>query len=274
MRISTKTNTEKMDEWSESRVKGSPKQKPPRYDKRRKHYVEDDPDLKRKEDKDVSMKYAIDMICCLALTRGDIPSYSDIDILSNRVSKYASSPKQWPQIVSIVKEYFDKKARYTRVMKSPDGKTFMHGDPLPMRSISVESSEEPFYPSSLSESDIELLMKNAKSLLDPWYVDRNKDAAYRKALDEAIWTLDDGKYQGKIDAPTYIVILNDLLGVEDLKNSIDQFDLMDYFGKPADSDIDSDTTDGEKWKKYFENAKPIQYDKEDKYIENFRDPTV
>jgi len=179
MRQATKSETQKKDEWSESKVKPDSKVKPPRYDKRRKHYKEQDNDLEDShETKEMSLR------------------------------SRSAFVKELTELSHVV----HKQAMYTRIVPSEDGMTFVEGEPVPTRQTDtatwpVWTKGESLRISDITAADLQHIINAAYEVLDPRY---DRDASLRKALDETLWTLDGGKYTSKIDAPTYLILLNGL----------------------------------------------------------------
>jgi len=303
-RVATKSEAEKQDEYSKGQIKPAPKEKPPRYDKRKERYREDDSDLQRKkEKKDLSMKSHVaieEAAIRLALQfRGVNPDLGDVRAIHASVDVDINDPRSWPTLAAATFARLDsryKQARYTRVTRSPCGTKFIQGEPLPERQTNtatwpVWNRVEPFNPSMITADDHDRLVTTAKTSVDARVLADNRDAAFRKALDETIWSLDGGKYAGKIDAPTYLTLLNRLGGLDyDLHHEVyvpsevneqkradkkDQFfDPSQYYGRPADSHIDPGVTKDERWRKLFEDGGVIQRDPDDDYLDNFRNPTI
>jgi hypothetical protein len=303
LHCATKSEAEKQDEWSESRVKPETKAKPPRYDRRRKHYKEDDPDLSMKEEKkDLKRSNHIALeqaIVRLAMRhRGVDPTYGDVRAICASVGDMdVTDPAEWPRLASATFNVLDstyKQARYVRVLPNEDGTGFKQGPALPDRRM--DDATWPVWPQrpelmdrDLSEADCRDLVVVARKLLDRKRLKENRDAAFRKALDEAIWTHDNGKFQAKVDAPTYLVLLNTLASakydltrevyvpteVNEQKRSEQMpFDPTQYWGRPADSHIDPGVTKDEKWRKLFEDGGAQQYDDDEPYMEHFVNPTI
>ena len=302
-RTATKTEEQKRDEHSEGRVRPAPKQKPPRYDRHRKHHEEHDPDLdEKKEKKDLSMKSHVaieEAAIRLALQfRGTAPDLADVRAINASVDVDIEDPRSWPLLAAATFARMDKRklARATRVRRTPDGLSFEHGEPGPERQVDtatwpVWTKVVPFKPSAITADDHDRLVEVAKTAVDASVLADNRDAAFRKALDETIWSLDGGKYAGKIDAPTYLTLLNRVAEagyelhrevyvpteVNEQRRAEEKdkfFDHTQYWGKPADSHIDPGVTKGERWRKLFEDGGVIQRDPEDDYLDNYRNPTL
>ena len=206
-RFATKSETDKQDEWSSSRIKPETKSKPPRYDKRRKHYKESDPDLDMSsENKDLTRRGHLNSaICFVAMKHASVkPTPTDIRLISAQVSGDVSDPLTWPVIASVTLSHFsrtDKVAKYTRIVPTSNG--FTQGEPLPVR--------------------FETLLTT-----DP-----------------------EGYYVGD-----------------------NFFDPHEFFGKPANSFIDSGTNQNEKWRQIFEFGGTLKRDSEDPYLEKFKNPSI
>jgi len=303
-RVATKSESDKQDEWSKSRVKPNSKQKPPRYDRRREHYTEDDSDLENeKEKKDLSMKSHIaieEAACRLALQfRGVNLDLADVRAIRSKVDGDVGDPRFWPVLAAATfarVSHRRKTAKYTRVTPSACGTKFVQGEPLPDRQTDtatwpVWNKITPFHPALITSDDHDRIVGVAKTSVDARVLEYNRDAAYRKALDETIWGLDGGKYASKIDAPTYLALLNRLGGLDYNLNhevyiptEVDEqkraetktkfFDHTQYWGKPADSHIDPGVTKEERWRKLFEDGGVIERDPDEDYLDNFRNPTI
>ena len=294
--ISTKSESERQDEWSDSKVKPAPDSKPPRYDKRRKHYEEGDPDLDKK-DKDLSMKDAAfeEIVCRLALQhRGILPDYSDVFSIKSSIEGDVSDPSFWPRLAKATFSRIDsryRKARSHRIVPSADGRSFEQTELLPSRQVGsgnwpIWEKEPPLYPAHITSADHDILLREASKIIDKKVLAYDSDIAFRKALDETIWSYDSGKYQSKMDAPSYLALLNRLskanldlikdtyIPHQDVKTSYEVFNPENYWGKPADSHIDSGVSKEEKWRKLFEYGGVYEHDEDEPYMKGFFNPNL
>lgn len=314
-RQSTKTEAEKEDEQAEAHAKPTPKLKPPRYDRRNRRMETEDDDISMKEEKkELSMKNARiateQAICRLAMQFRQIaPDLEDVNIISSSVEGDISDPAFWPRLAKATFNHIDQKyrnARYRRIVPSADGRRFEMGAPRLPRTTDdptwpVWTKQDVMKPASVTEVDLDEIVRIAQANLDPVLARFRREMAFRQALDMAIGTLDQGRFQNTIDAPLYLELLNRMAGsAYDLKtevyvpSDIDQgeksaqphgtdpydrwsgepLDPYKYWGRPADSFIDPGVTKDEAWRKHFEHAGPYEFDADEPYMETLENPTV
>lgn len=314
-RLSTKNRTDKEDEQAAERIKPAPKQKPPRYDLRRDIIKDKDPDLDKK-DKDLSMNYKDiggstanpldEAICLVSMRMRSIsPDVRDVDMVRAALTKQGAvesdltNPHFYPVLAKATLNHIDRRykhARYLRVVPSADGRRFEMGAPvLPRNPIDPLRPEHTkaltIKPSMVTDEDHNILIAAAQKLIDPTLMNWHKDIAYRNALDMAISTVEDGKYDHMLDAENYLACLNklstanlDLTADTYVPDDLNQgkvktyevtgepFDMFDYYGEPVEEEID--VHKDEEWKKHFDHPEPYAYDKDEPYMKNFKNPKV
>jgi len=313
VRLSTKSDAEKEDESVRDMSRPLPKDKPPRRDKSNHKIKIDDPDLDTR-DKDLSMNRKdiggsaspMDSAICLISMRlrGLNPSLADVTAIRGVLARQGATNSDltnarfYPVLAAATLGHIDrhyKHAKYVRIQPSSDGRRFEMGSPVlprdpndPRAPLSTKSKA--IKPSMINEVDHDALVTAAKGLVDPILLQHRKDVALRNALDMAIHTLEDGKYDHMLDANTYLAVLNKLSG-EDLDlaketfvsadaekdqpklyDEIGDFDPMAYFGQPVVTEIDVHKQ--EAWKQHFEHAGPYEYNSDEPYMARFSNPNV
>lgn len=316
-RQSTKSDSQKEDEDVGELSRTPPREKPPRKDLRRHKIRIEDPDLDAK-DKDMSMNRKdiggsagspLDAAICLVAMRlrGVTPSARDVMAIRQGLAKQGAvesdltNPRFYPVLASATLGQLDsrnKTALYQRVLPSSDGRRFEMGAPVlprdpkdPHKPISTKWTT--INPSSIVEADHNILVAAAKKLIDKTLLSYNRDAAFRNALDMAISTFEDGKYEHMLDANNYLEVLNKLAHAKlDLtvdtyvpddvsyprkastgtKYEMKSFDPFAFYGKPVETEIDVHKQ--EAWKRHFEHPEPYLTDPDEPYMKEFRNPRV
>ena len=269
LRKATKDRAEKEDERVDQKRKPAPKAKPPRYDSRTKALKVDDPDLD-KDDKDLSMNYkdiggsehALDEAICLVAMRfrGITPDAQDLMLVKASVGEAdLTDPREFPRLASETFKVIDAKykhARLRRVMPTKDGRRFTMGPPLEPRDETdplwpVWTQVRPMRPAYVTEGDVNAIIAAAKERIDLRLYKYNRDVALREALDMTLATLNNGRFEHMLDAPTYTAVLVKLSGSDmdltedtyvptqshnpDLKYIQDKpFDPYQWWGRPAE----------------------------------------
>jgi hypothetical protein len=295
-------------------VRPAPKKKPPRYD-RRKHTIDtEDPDLDKK-DKDLSMNYKdiggssghpLDAAISLVAMRlrGLSPSMRDVVMIRRGLEARGvtasdlTNPRLYPVLASATLNHLDshtKLARYLRVRPSGDGRRFEMGPPVmprdpndPLKPLSTKWRS--IKPAAITEEDHKVLVAAAKKLIDKTLLEYNRDVAFRNALDMAISTVEDGKYDHMLDAANYLAVLNKLANakldltkdtyVADDVNTQKKpktyeptpFDPHEYFGKQVNEK--GDVHKDEPWRKHFDHPGPYDYNPDEPYMKDFVNRTV
>jgi len=305
----TKSPAEREEEQIQQQVKPAPKQKPPRYDRRNKRLDVEDDDLEN-EDKDLSMNYkdiggsetALDEAICLVAMkfRGIAPDGEDTMLIKRSLGTCdLTDARSYPKVATAVLSHMDAKykhARLRRVYPTSDMRRFEMTEPMEPRDLEdplwpVSTKVVLFKPAYVNEDDLNRIMKEALGSVDPTLLKYNKDIALREALDMTLRTLNGGKYEHTLDAPTYLSVLTKLAD-EDLDLTKDTylpedydpnptikylqgepFDPHDWWGRPV-RPVETDVHKNDEWKKHFEHAGPYEYESDEAYMENFKNPTV
>lgn len=309
-RHATKSPSEREDEQVEHQIKPAPKKKPPRYDRRNKRIEDKDTDSHVDEkDKDLSMNYkdiggsetALDEAICLVAMRfrGIAPDLEDVSIIKARLGSVdLCDARSFPRLASATFAQIDQKyrhARLRRVMPSADGRRFEMGPPLEPRDTTdplwpVSTKVVPFKPAAVTAEDLEHILTSSKGAVDPVLYDYNRGVAYREALDKTLNTLNGGKYEHMLDAPTYLSVLTKLTA-EDIDLTKDTyvptendpnssvkyvqdvpFDPHQWWGKPAEGHID--VHKDEKWRQLFDGPGVRQRDEDEPWMDRYQNPYV
>ena len=82
---------------------------------------------------------------------------------------------------------------------------------VPRGDISVEDSVTPRTQYDVTNDDLQAISKYAKKIMDPVIKEYDVKVATEDALTRAIATLDDGKFDHKINANTYNLLMDNLV---------------------------------------------------------------
>ena len=145
----------------------SPKMKPPRYDRRTPRIDSDDNDIKHQK----------------------VDNTRDID--KAYVPKKVATMDRTKLAKKIAAEYFSAKRIIEEVVPRADGTD----------TIAAFKSYEPI--TAIDQSDMDKIVKDAKSRVDSDLKGYNKMIAARTALDLSIWSCEDGKYQARVTDSLY-----------------------------------------------------------------------
>jgi hypothetical protein len=235
--------------------------------------------------------------------RGVTPSIRDVATIRNGLVKQGAvesdltNPRFYPVLATATLGHLDshyKTAVYQRVLPSSDGRRFEMGAPVLPRDPAdphkpINTKWRTINPSMVGASDHNVLVAAAKKLIDKTLLKSNRHAAFRNALDMAISTYEDGKYDHMLDANNYLEVLNKLSNakldlVEDTyvpddinnpgkaKAKPGGFDPFSYYGKPVEMEIDVHKQ--EAWKRHFEHPEPYITNPDEPYMKDFRNPRV
>lgn len=313
LRQSTKSDSQKEDEDVGELSRTPPKVKPPRKDLQRHKIRVEDPDLDTK-DKDLSMNRKdiggsagspLDAAICLVAMRlrGTTPSIRDVTAIRSSLTKQGATesdltnPRFYPVLASATLGQLDKQVKtalYQRVLPSSDGRRFEMGPPVLPRDPAdprkpISTKWRTINPRDVGVADHNILVAAAKKLIDKTLLKYNRDVAFRSALDMAISTYEDGKYDHMLDASNYLEVLNKLSNAkldltEDtyVPNDVNSpgtaqskpwlFDPFSYYGKPVVMDVDVHKQ--EAWKQHFDHPEPYTINPDEPYMSKFRNPRV
>lgn len=104
-----------------------------------------------------------------------------------------------PEILNNARHYFNHE----------NGKTIIE-ECVPRGDLKQEDQIMPRNQGDLKDEDLRDLAKYANSIIDDVISSYDSDVAKEDALTKAIWSLGNGKYQGRVNASTYSLILEEM----------------------------------------------------------------
>jgi len=207
VRISTLTQSEKFDRESEARAtKRMPKQKPPRRDRRKNKLRNTDPDLTMEADKKDLKRSSVERLVLRVAHDyyNTHMSYVDVDDIVTRVAAESDPVRLATKVHAAVR---NKTASAMRIHRDPASNRFVH---VPAKPERVARGDEPMkvQRNVITNEDASTIVSFAKENVNSRLLETDPRLAFDDALDTALSTFDEGRYQGKVDAPTYLALLN------------------------------------------------------------------